>query len=378
MNILIAPDSFKHSLDATEVCCAIESGFRQIYPNAHYILLPMADGGEGTSTVLSKVLGGQWQDVRVHDPLMRPIIAKYLLLPDQTAVIEIAQACGLPLLTDEEKNPLITSSYGVGELITDALDKGVTRFIIGLGGSATNDAGLGMLMALGMRFYHDNGKPLGQGGNELATLERLDSTNLHPKLRDAVFDVACDVSNPLCGIFGASYTFAPQKGANAEQVALLDKSLQHFATVSEQNGYRKCRDIAGSGAAGGLGFALMTFCNATLKSGFDTVANAVHLSAYIADADLIITGEGKLDAQSAMGKVTGGISQLAKAEHKPVIAICGSVDRLPSDQITAFDVVMPSIQKPDTINQILKDAYINVEITARNVAATIKLAQDLK
>ena len=378
MKILIAPDSFKESLEALDVCHAIQSGFRQVFPNADYTLLPMADGGEGTSAVLSYVLGGRWKEVNVHDPLMRPITAKYLLLPDATAVIEIAQACGLHLLTVAERNPVITSSYGVGELITDALNEGVKRIIIGLGGSATNDAGLGMLTALGITFYDINENILAQGGGELARLQQLDVIEFHKNVAETVFEVACDVTNPLCGQLGASAIFGPQKGASPQQVEELDKALNHFATICEQHGYQECQEIAGAGAAGGLGFALMTFCNAQLKSGFDTVAETTNLSQHIANADLVITGEGKLDTQTSMGKVAGGISQLAKASHIPVIAICGSVDGLKPAETTQFDVVIPSIQKIDTIDNVFKNAYDNIETTAANIAAAIRLGRCLK
>lgn len=378
MKILIAPDSFKESLEALDVCHAIQSGFSQVFPDADYKLLPMADGGEGTSAVLSYVLGGRWKNVVVNDPLMRPITAKYLLLKNETAVIEIAQACGLHLLTTEERNPFIASSYGVGELIADALDEGVKRIIIGLGGSATNDAGLGMLMALGMTFHDSDDNTLAQGGGALANLQRLDATNFHTSVLETVFEVACDVTNPLCGELGASAIFGPQKGASPQQINDLDKALTHFSSVCEQHGYQNYQDIAGAGAAGGLGYALMSFCQAELKSGFDTVAETVELSRHIANADLIITGEGKLDVQSAMGKVASGISQLAKSSHKPVIAICGSVDGLNPAQTSQFDVVMPSIQKLDSIDKVFKNAYKNIETTAVNIAAAIRLGQSMK
>ncbi len=378
MKILIAPDSFKESVEVLDVCHAIQSGFSQVFPDADYKLLPMADGGEGTSAVLSYVLGGRWKEVRVHDPLMRPINAKYLLLENETAVIEIAQACGLHLLTTEERNPLITSSYGVGELIADALDKGVKRIIIGLGGSATNDAGLGMLMALGMTFHDSDDNTLAQGGGALANLQRLDATNFHTSVLETVFEVACDVTNPLCGELGASAIFSPQKGASPQQINDLDKALTHFASVCAQHGYQNYQDIAGAGAAGGLGYALISFCQAELTSGFDTVAKVTNLSQHIADADLVITGEGKLDAQSAMGKVAGGISHIAKVSHTPVIAICGSVDGLEPAQTSQFDVIMPSIQKLESIDNIFKNAYHNIEITAANIAAAIKLGQRIK
>ncbi len=378
MKILIAPDSFKESLEALDVCHAIQSGFSQVFPDADYTLLPMADGGEGTSAVLSYVLGGRWKEVRVHDPLMRPITAKYLLLPDSTAVIEIAQACGLHLLTVAERNPVIASSYGVGELIADALGEGAKRIIIGLGGSATNDAGLGMLTALGMTFHGADDNMLGQGGGELANLQRLDNTGFHADILETVFEVACDVTNPLCGESGASAIFGPQKGACPQQVIDLDNALGHFATICDEHGYERCREVAGAGAAGGLGYALMSFCRAQLKSGFDTVAEVASLSQHIADADLVITGEGKLDEQTAMGKVAGGISQLAKATHTPVIAICGSVDGLKPAQTTQFDVVMPSIQRIDSIDNVLSAAYHNIETTAVNIAAAMRLGQSVK
>ncbi|WP_352338388.1 glycerate kinase [Psychrobacter sp. 16-MNA-CIBAN-0192] len=378
MNILIAPDSFKESLAAIDVCRAIQSGFSQVFPDADYTLLPMADGGEGTSEVLSYALGGDWQSVVVNDPLMRPITARYLLLDNGTAVIEIAEACGLHLLTIEERNPLVTSSFGVGELINDALNKGAKRIIIGLGGSATNDAGAGMLAALGLHLYDVKDNVLAQGGGQLDNLQRIDDSMFNPNIATTTFEVACDVTNPLCGALGASAIFAPQKGANPVQATQLDKSLNHFATVCQQHGYADNKNIAGAGAAGGLGFALMTFCNATLQSGFDTVAQAVNLSEHIANADLVITGEGKLDAQTSMGKVAGGVSELARAHHKPVIAICGSVDGLRPAQTTQFDVVMPSIQKIDTSDNVLKGAYDNIETTAVNIAAAIKLGQTMR
>ena len=378
MNILIAPDSFKESLAAIDVCRAIQSGFSQVFPDADYTLLPMADGGEGTSEVLSYALGGEWQSVAIHDPLMRPITARYLLLNNATAVIEIAEACGLHLLMVEERNPLVTSSYGVGELIIDALNKGTKRIIIGLGGSATNDAGAGMLTALGLRFYDFQDNWVAQGGGQLDKLQDIDDSMFDPNIATTTFEVACDVTNPLCGTLGASTVFAPQKGSNPEQVTQLDNSLNHFAKLCQQHGYSDNQHIAGAGAAGGLGFALMTFCNAKLQSGFDTVAKAVNLSDHIANADLVITGEGKLDAQTSMGKVAGGISQLARGHHKPVIAICGSVDGLKSAQTTQFDIVMPSIQKIDTLDNVLKGAYDNIETTAVNTAAAIKLGQTMK
>ena len=340
----------------------------------------MADGGEGTAEVLSYVLGGSWKQVVVHDPLMRPTQAKYLLLPDATAVIEIAQACGLHLLDSNERNPLITSSYGVGELIIDALDEGATRIIIGLGGSATNDAGMGMLSALGIRFTDTQGNALAQGGANLIHLQHIDSSGLHPQLAQTVFEVACDVTNPLCGANGASAVFAPQKGASVQDIEVLEQALAHFADMCEQQGYGSHQHVAGAGTAGGLGYGLLSFCHATLSSGFSTVAGQVQLEEHLCTADVVITGEGQLDAQSSMGKVVGAISQLAQKHDVPVLVICGSVEghegQLSSKNST-FEVVMPSIQNLDSLQSILANASSNIETTAKNVASAIRLGAKL-
>jgi len=395
MNILIAPDSFKQSLDALEVCRAIESGFKQVFTDATYTLLPMADGGEGTAAALSYALEGRWITTKVRDPLMRAVYANYLLLMDNTAVIEIAEACGLALLTSAEQNPLITSSYGVGELILDALDYGAQRFIIGLGGSATNDAGLGMLMALGVRFYDANDNALTQGGAQLANVQRIDTSTLHPKTKALLaqstrpFAVACDVTNPLCGVNGASAVFGPQKGGSDKQVDILDKALAHFAHIyarqNMQDDNKDYQKVAGAGAAGGLGFAFMAFLDSELQSGFDLIAKATRLSAHIAKADLVITGEGKLDAQTMMGKVANGVGLMAKAQNKPVIAICGAVDHEDyhksahneSTMNNLFTVVMPSIQQLAPIDEVFNSAYTNIETTALNLAAAMRLGEKL-
>ncbi|GAA0315899.1 glycerate kinase [Psychrobacter aestuarii] len=377
MNVLIAPDSFKESLEAQAVCRAIRAGFARSFPEARYTLLPMADGGEGTAAVLSYALGGSWQHLTVHDALMRPIAAKYLLLPDGTAVIETAEACGLQQLAVNERNPLKTSSYGAGELINDALDKGATRIVLGLGGSATNDAGMGMLTALGMRFLDAKGTVLEQGGGQLADLQKIDAAQFAPLVAKAIFEVACDVTNPLCGESGASAVFAPQKGANAQQVQTLDANLQHFANICTQQGYGDYQNVAGAGAAGGLGFALMSFCGARLQSGFDTIAGRLDLEAHIIAADVVITGEGKFDAQTQMGKVAGGISQLAKAHGTPVLAICGSVDTAVSVLPEPFTCVVPSIQTLAPIEDVLAQGYDNIEKTAASLAAAIKLGQQV-
>ena len=386
MNILIAPDSFKESLEAIDVCNAIKQGFSQVYPEANYTLLPLADGGEGTSSVLSYVLDGHWQQVQVHDPLMRPITAKYFLTAEDIAVIEIAEACGLHLLKSDERNPLITSSFGVGEMIADAIGKGATNLLIGLGGSATNDAGAGMLQALGVKLQDATGNALKPGGSNLSQLHSIEYQTLHDLLSGITIIVACDVTSPLCGPTGASHVFGPQKGATSNEVLILDKALAHFAAVTYAHNVSDdcCSSIEGAGAAGGLGFALMAYCQAELKSGFDTIAEVVALDKHLAKADLVITGEGKLDAQTAMGKVASGVALRAKAINPelPVIAICGSVDRDISTENrfdnSPFDIAVPSIQKLDKLDNILAGAYPNVAQTAYQLATTLKLGQHLK
>ncbi|WP_296404620.1 glycerate kinase [Psychrobacter sp.] len=400
MNILIAPDSFKESLTAVEVCQAIKAGLSQVFPEANYTLLPLADGGEGTSEVLSFVLDGYWRQLTVHDPLMRLITAKYLITKDGTAVIEIAEACGLHLLTEEERNPLITTSFGVGEMITDAIKQGVKSILIGLGGSATNDAGAGMLQALGVKLTDSANNELSPGGSQLNHLKNIQFGALEDLLSEIQISVACDVTSPLCGPTGASHVFGPQKGASIKEVSLLNQALNHFDLVTSAHNVNvkhnntNFREMEGAGAAGGLGYALMAYCKAELKSGFEIIASLVNLDDHLANVDLVITGEGRFDAQTAMGKVASGVANQAKLHNNlPVIAICGAVDRQHIETVKqrhdpspiynlynntpAFDIVVPSIQKLDNIENILKNAYNNVAITAYQVATGIKLGQNL-
>lgn len=401
MKILIAPDSYKESLPAIEVCKAIKAGFVQVYPEASYTLLPLADGGEGTAAVLSFVLEGEWRELEVRDPLMRPISAKYYLTDKGMAVIEIAEACGLHLLHPSERNPLLATTYGVGELLLDAIKKGAKEVFIGLGGSATNDAGAGMLQALGVKLYDRSGNELTPGGAKLRELHTIEAESLQSLLSDISITVACDVTSPLYGANGASHIFGPQKGATTEEVLILDEALSHFAQITQLHSInpQDCSQFEGAGAAGGLGFALMAYCNAKLKSGFATIAEIVDLNQQLEKADLVITGEGKLDAQTAMGKVASGVALRAKAKNIPVMAICGSVDLKydPNDLETSdsasldksasldqsafnsspFNVVVPSIQKLDKIERILAQAYPNVAQTAYQLATTLKLGENL-
>ena len=378
MKIVIAPDSFKESLTASEVCDAIETGFTTVFKEADLIKIPMADGGEGTAAALKETLSGEWQRIIAHDPLMRAIEASYVLLPNQTAIIEMASCAGLHLLTQSERDPGITTTYGVGEMLVDAIDKGAKHIILGIGGSATNDAGTGMLKALGYRFLDAQHHELAQGGKALAALAFIDSRAVSDKIADISITVACDVTNPLCGKLGASHVYAPQKGATLDDIVILDNALNHFANIASRQNFPDNRNEAGAGAAGGLGFALMTFLSATLTGGFQLVSEFSNLEQMIQQADLVITGEGKMDFQTSMGKVASGVLSLAKAVNVPVIAICGVVDdphRHWKDD--GFTIAIPSIQTLGSLDEALALAKQNVEKTAYNIAMAIQLGQQL-
>ncbi|MBW4018100.1 glycerate kinase [Moraxella osloensis] len=378
MKIVIAPDSFKESLTASEVCDAIETGFTTVFKEADIIKIPMADGGEGTAAALKETLSGEWQSIIAHDPLMRPIEASYVLLPNQTAIIEMASCAGLHLLTQSERDPGITTTYGVGEMLLDAIDKGAKHIILGIGGSATNDAGTGMLKALGYRFMDAQHHELAQGGKALAALAFIDSSGVNDKIADISITVACDVTNPLCGKLGASHVYAPQKGAALDDIVILDNALNHFANIASRQNFPDNRNEAGAGAAGGLGFALMTFLSATLTGGFQLVSEFSNLEQMIQQADLVITGEGKMDFQTSMGKVASGVLSLAKAVNVPVIAICGVVDDLHSHwKDDGFTIALPSIQTLGSLDEALALAKQNVEKTAYNIAMAMQLGQQL-
>ena len=378
MKIVIAPDSFKESLTASAVCDAIETGFATVFKEADIIKIPMADGGEGTAAALKETLSGEWQRIIAHDPLMRPIEASYVLLPNQTAIIEMASCAGLHLLTQSERDPGITTTYGVGEMLLDAIDKGAKHIILGIGGSATNDAGTGMLKALGYRFLDAQHHELAQGGKALAALAFIDSSGVNDKIADISITVACDVTNPLCGKLGASHVYASQKGAKLDDIVILDNALNHFANIASRQNFPDNRNEAGAGAAGGLGFALMTFLSATLTGGFQLVSEFSNLEQMIQQADLVITGEGKMDFQTSMGKVASGVLSLAKAVNVPVIAICGVVDDPHSHwKDDGFTIAIPSIQTLSSLDEALALAKQNVEKTAYNIAMAIQLGQQL-
>lgn len=376
MKIVIAPDSYKESLTAMDVACAIETGFRQILPDADYVKLPMADGGEGTVQSLVDATGGQIVQHTVTGPLGTPVDGFYGLLGDgKTAVIEMAAASGLHLVPVAQRNPLLTTSYGTGELITAALDRGVEHIIVGIGGSATNDGGLGMVQALGIRMLDGKRQPLGHGGGELEKLVRIDVSGLDPRLKKVRLDVACDVDNPLCGPKGASQVFGPQKGATAAMVARLDDNLAYYARVMRRQLGKDVQHVPGAGAAGGLGAALLGLLNAHLRPGIEIVMEAVNLASVVKDADLVITGEGRIDSQTIHGKTPIGVARCAKRFQRPVIGIAGSLsadcDVVHQHGIDAlFSVVNGAVDLPTALAQ----ARSNVELTARNVAAVWHMA----
>ncbi|MBY3790342.1 glycerate kinase [Photobacterium carnosum] len=371
MKIIIAPDSYKESLTAMEVATAIEAGFRQVMPDAEYIKLPMADGGEGTVQSLVDASNGTIIEHQVTGPLGEQVPAFFGIMGDsKTAVIEMAAASGLQLVSPEQRNPMITTSYGTGELILAALDYGVKHIIIGIGGSATNDGGIGMAQALGVQLLDNNGQELGFGGQALAQLASIDITTVDSRLAHIKLEVACDVDNPLCGEKGASHIFGPQKGATPAMVAELDQHLAYYAAIIKRDLAIDVKDMVGAGAAGGMGAALLGLFNAQLRSGIEIVIDAVNLGDIIKDADLVITGEGRIDSQTIHGKTPIGVARTAKKYHKPVIGIAGCLSQdcavVYEHGINAVFSVVPAVM---SLEQAFKNAAINVELTARNIAA---------
>ncbi|MGO3566982.1 MAG: glycerate kinase [Serratia grimesii] len=375
--VVIAPDSFKESLSALEVAEAIERGFRQVYPQAQYVKLPMADGGEGTVDSMVAATGGEIVRVEVTGPLGQPVQAFYGLLGDgETAVIEMAAASGLHLAPKALRDPRITTSYGTGELILAALERGVKAIILGIGGSATNDGGAGMMQALGARLLDDKQNPLLPGGAALAQLAQIDLSEVDPRLQQVSVTAACDVDNPLCGPHGASAVFGPQKGATPEMVTQLDSALSHFGSLLQQATGREVINTPGAGAAGGMGAALLGMLNARLRPGIEIVIETLRLEEALCDADLVITGEGRLDSQSIHGKTPIGVARVAKRHGLPVIGIAGSLSK--DYQVVhqhGIDAAFSVLDRIVTLDEALTEAADNLEVTARNVAAVWQLAQ---
>ncbi|MCM3020519.1 glycerate kinase [Priestia megaterium] len=376
MKIVIAPDSFKESLTALHVCEAVEKGIRTHFPDAEISKVPMADGGEGTVQSLVDATGGQIIQAKVTGPLDKEVEAFYGILGDgKTAVIEMAAASGLHHVPMDERNPLITTTRGTGELILKALDHKVKHIIIGIGGSATNDGGAGMAKALGAKLIDANGAEIKEGGGSLNQLAAIDLTNLDSRLAEVKVEVACDVDNPLTGETGASAVFGPQKGATPDMVKQLDRNLAHYAAVIEKEMDIHIQNVPGAGAAGGLGGGLLAFLSAELKPGVDIVIKATQLESYIKDVDLVITGEGRIDGQTIYGKTPIGVAKTAKKHSVPVIAIAGSIgvgsEAVYEHGISALFSVVPGAVN---LSEALEKAGENIERTAKNVASVISLA----
>lgn len=375
MKIVIAPDSYKESLSALDVATAIETGFREIYPYAEYVKVPVADGGEGTVEAMVAATQGHIVQVSVTGPLGEPVNAFYGLSGDmRCAYIEMAAASGLESVPPTRRNPLLTTSWGTGELIRHALDAGVSQIIIGIGGSATNDGGAGMAQALGAKLLSAGQQQIAPGGGALETLTRIDLSELDPRLADCRIDVACDVTNPLTGPQGASAVFGPQKGATAAMIERLDRGLQHFAQIIDRDLDIDVLSLEGGGAAGGMGAALYAFCGANLRPGIEIVTDALGLADLVADADLVITGEGRIDSQTIHGKVPVGVAKVAKRYNVPVIGIAGS---LTADvgvvHQHGLDAVFSVLYSVCTLDEALANAAANVRMTARNVAAVLQM-----
>lgn len=377
MKIVIAPDSFKGSLTAKEVCDAIYTGLSKIYPAADYQLIPMADGGEGTMETLVTANKGEILTTSVRSPLNYLVEAKYGLLENQdTAVIEMAQASGIQYITDETANPLIATTFGSGQLIKAALDQDVKKIIIGLGGSATNDGGAGMAQALGAKLLDRFGNEIPFGGGHLNDLAQIDITELDPRLKNVQIILASDVKNPLTGKNGASVVFGPQKGATPEMVKVLDKNLHHFAAIVKQDLHLDLENSLGAGAAGGLAFGLMAFTGAQLHSGIDLVLKETNFAQKVKDANLVFTGEGGTDFQTQYGKTPFGVAQLAKkiAPTCSVICLTGNmgegIEQLYGDD--KIDAIFATESGAKNLQQAIKDGKKDIILLSENIARLLK------
>ena len=369
MKITVALDSFKGSLSSLMAGDAVRAGCLLADPEAEVFVSPIADGGEGTARALTEGLGGEMISVTVTGPLGTPVTAEYGYIAESgTAVLEMASAAGITLVPPEKRNPLMTTTFGVGELILHAArEKGCRSFIVGIGGSATNDGGTGMLSALGVSLLDQDGLPIPQGADGLSTLARIDPSGLFPEIAASHFYVACDVKNPLCGEEGCSAVFGPQKGATPEMVAKMDKDLSNYAALTEKKTGKKTANAHGAGAAGGLGFAFLSYLNAELKPGIALVIEKTGLEEKIKDADLVITGEGRLDGQSVMGKAPVGVATVAKKYGKPVIALSGCIGKgARACNAHGIDAFFPILQAPCTLSEAMdgEQAYSNLKNTA--------------
>ncbi|CAM3552313.1 glycerate kinase [Vibrio cholerae] len=370
MKVVIAPDSFKESLTAKQVCDAIQAGLARVWHDAKFVAIPVADGGEGTVQSLVDATQGRLVEVKVMGPQGKRVEAFYGMLGDnQTAVIEMAAASGLHHVPVAQRDPKLTTSFGTGELIRHALDQGVTKLIIGLGGSATNDGGVGMLAALGARFTNADGDPIQLTGGGLRELTHIDLQDFDPRLQNCDILVACDVNNPLCGDKGASAVFGPQKGATPEDIQLLDGALRQFGLLTAKVTGKMVLESAGAGAAGGMGAALLAYTQARLRPGIEIVLETVQLAHQVSDADLVITGEGRIDSQTVHGKTPMGVAKVAKRFDVPVLALCGCTgDNYQAVYQCGIDAVFAAVPRAMSLEDALKESDFNLADLAENVA----------
>ena len=371
MKVTVAIDSLKGSLSSMEAGEAIKSGICRVYPHAEVNVRPLADGGEGTAYALTTGMGGEWITMEATGPLGKPVSCSYGIIRDsKTAIIEMSAAAGITLVSEAERNPMNTTTYGVGEMIVDAIRRGCRRFIVGIGGSATNDGGIGMLQALGYGLLTKEGKQVPFGAKGLSVLEQITEEHVIPELAECSFKIACDVTNTLCGEQGCSAVYGPQKGADPTMIMQMDKWLAYYAALAKEKYPRANMKQAGTGAAGGLGFAFLTFTNAVLESGIKIVLDETCLSKYIEDSDIVITGEGRLDGQTVMGKAPIGVARIAKEYGKPVIAFSGCVTKdATACNESGIDAVFPILRGVVTLDEAMK-----AENAAANMSDTVEQA----
>ena len=374
MKIIIASDSYKGSCSTIEVANSIERGFRRIYKDLDVVKIPVADGGEGTVDALVIGTNGRYEEVEVMGPLGDPLIARYGIIHGEIAVIEMAAASGLTLITKDRLNPLITTTYGTGQLIKAAMEKGIRKILIGLGGSATNDGGVGMAQALGFSFKDEAGKEISFGGGDLGNIVTIDISGANQLLNETEIIAISDVENPLCGASGASFIFGPQKGASKDMVELLDNNLSYFGKLIKDQLGTDVIDVPGAGAAGGLGAGLIAFANSTIQPGIEKVLDIANIDNHLQDADLVITGEGKIDGQSKYGKVPVGVAKRALKYDVPIIAIVGSVGNGASEVYAyGIDLITDIINKPMTLDEAMENVEALLEDAAENVARILKM-----
>lgn len=379
MKFLFASDSFKGSLTSEQISTLLDNAARKNFPGCETAGLPVADGGEGTVDAVIAAVKGTMVSVKVQGPLLEEETGTYGMLNENSAIIEMAAASGLPMVPNGKRNPLKTNSVGTGELIKDALDRGCRQISIALGGSATNDGGMGAMTALGVKFFDENGKELAGAGEDLAKVFRIDVSGMHPAVKDTQFTVMCDVTNPLCGETGATYTFGMQKGADKEKLKILEAGMVHYAGVVKEQLGIDAVDMPGAGAAGGLGFALKVFLNATLKSGIETVLDLIDFDSYLEGTDLVVTGEGRMDWQSAYGKVPSGVGKRCKAKGIPVIAIVGGMGK-DAQAIYDFgvDSIIPTANGPLSLDFAIEHAEELYADVADRMFRMLKAGMSLK